>query len=62
MRRSTRLVSVSLALALVFAGSPRAGGPADGEIALRPVKYSELCQIVRGLKGKVVVVDFWAEY
>ena len=64
MRRSTRFLCGTLTLALAVAGSaaPRAGGPADPEIALKPVKYSDLCQLVRGQKGKVVIVDFWAEY
>jgi hypothetical protein len=64
MRRSTRFLCGTLTLALAVAGgaAPRAGEPADGEIALKLVKYSELSQLVRSYKGKVVVVDFWAEY
>jgi hypothetical protein len=64
MRRSTwaaaSLVSISLALAVI--GAPPAGEPGGGEIALRPVKYADLGKTVRSLKGKVVLVDFWAEY
>lgn len=29
---------------------------------LKTVTYTELGQLVRGLKGKVVVVYFWADY
>lgn len=30
--------------------------------ATRPLSYTELGQYIRGLQGKVVVVDFWADY
>ena len=64
MRSSMQLVSGLLALALFAAGSeaPRAGEAADAAIAMRSVKYADLCKIIRGHKGKVVIVDFWAEY
>jgi hypothetical protein len=53
-----------LALSLMAAGfaSPLSGGPDNADIVLRPVKYHELGKLIRGLKGKVVIVDFWAEY
>src|SRR5262249_34676184 len=28
-------------------------------VAVKVVKYDELCDVVRGLRGKVVVIDFW---
>jgi thiol-disulfide isomerase/thioredoxin len=37
----------------------KAAGP---EVTLRTVKYDELGRVVKGLKGKVVVVDFWADF
>jgi hypothetical protein len=47
----------------VFAAATQAPSSAEpADIGLRPVKYSELATLVRALKGKVVVVDFWAEY
>jgi thiol-disulfide isomerase/thioredoxin len=36
--------------------------PQPNAIDIKPVKYRELCSAVRDLKGKVVVVDVWAEY
>lgn len=47
-----------LALALTAAGT--LGQP--GKDALKTVNYAELGQMVRGLKGKVAVVYFWADY
>ena len=35
---------------------------ADEKIAAKPVTYTELGKLVRGYKGKVVVVDFWSVY
>ncbi len=45
-----------------MANSAIAGESGDKEIALRTMKYAELGKMIRGLKGKVVVVDFWAEF
>jgi hypothetical protein len=36
--------------------------PAPSSVELKRLKYGELCSAVRGLRGKVVVVDIWAEY
>lgn len=47
-----------LALALISAGTVAQ----SGKDALKTVTYAELGQQVRGLKGKVVVVYFWADY
>lgn len=33
-----------------------------GSVTLKSVKYGELVDAVRGSKGKVVVVDVWAEF
>jgi hypothetical protein len=35
---------------------------AQTKVDLKTVTYAELGQLVRGLKGKVVVVYFWADY
>jgi hypothetical protein len=61
--RLARHSAASLLALSVFATAthtPSSAEPAD--IALRPVKYSDLAKMVRALKGKVVIVDFWAEY
>jgi hypothetical protein len=64
MRRWARLLAGTLTLALAVAGTaaPEASGPTDEGVTLKPVKYADLCKLVRGLKGKVVVLDVWAEY
>jgi len=36
--------------------------PADDAASLKVVKYPELTRTVRDLQGKVVVVDFWADW
>jgi hypothetical protein len=48
-----------LAAVLVTAA---ATGAQTGVPAARFITYGELGKFVRGLKGKVVVVDFWADY
>ena len=54
MRRATHFVLGISLLALLTAAEPK--------ISVRNVKYDELTKEIRGLKGKVVVVDFWGEY
>lgn len=51
-----------LLLALAIAGTATAPPDEPVDITLRPVKYSELGKMIRGLRGQVVIVDFWAEY
>ncbi len=40
----------------------RSVAESGGNVALKAVKYGELVDAVRGSKGKVVVVDVWAEF
>jgi thiol-disulfide isomerase/thioredoxin len=35
---------------------------ADGKVTLQDLKYDELGKLIRANKGKVIVVDFWADY
>lgn len=35
---------------------------APAEIGLKRVKYDGLVDLVRQNKGKVIVIDFWADY
>jgi hypothetical protein len=51
-------------LFLVLAGvaAPTLGQATGDKVTLKTVTYAELGKMVRALKGKVVVVDFWGEY
>ena len=61
--RISRAVVLTTSLALFAMSSvPTTGQQADSQVTLKAVKYSELGDIVRQLKGKVVVVDFWADF
>jgi hypothetical protein len=62
MRLATHSFASLLALSVIAAGTQSHSSAEPADIALRNVKYSELGKMVRALKGKVVVVDFWAEY
>ncbi len=33
----------------------------DPKVEVKVVKYNDLCKEIIGLKGKVVVVDYWAD-
>ena len=47
---------------LGWCGLSAAEPPATPEVALKVVKYADLIDAVRANRGKVVVVDVWAEY
>jgi hypothetical protein len=57
---ATRVRLAALLLGLV--GLASAGPAAEDKVALKNMTYAELGKFVRGLKGKVVVVDFWADF
>ena len=59
-RWSLGALLVVLVLGSVTASS--AGQSDGGPITLQEVKYADLGKAIRALKGKVVVVDFWATY
>jgi hypothetical protein len=48
-------------LAVGMVAATVTGQPA-GTTASQPVSYTGLGKFIRGLRGKVVVVDFWADY
>lgn len=54
------LGAVLLALLAPLGAAPPASAPADDKVTFRSVSYKELGETLRSLKGKVVVVDFWA--
>jgi thiol-disulfide isomerase/thioredoxin len=58
MKRKRLLAALVLVAIALAADPPRAGDAGR----LQAVKYDELTDAIRKLKGKVVVVDFWADY
>jgi hypothetical protein len=62
MRRRTFFAIVVLCMVSGGAETPASVQSAEAEITLQPMKYSELGKFIRGLKGKVVLVNFWADY
>jgi hypothetical protein len=58
MTCATFRIGLAALAALLAAGAARA----DDSVVLKDVKYGELCQIIHGAQGKVVVVDVWAEF
>ena len=50
--------SAILAVLALAVGSARA----EDNVEVKVVKYPDLAKTVKQLKGKVVVVDFWAEW
>jgi hypothetical protein len=53
------VLAVFLALGAAAAPEPAA---TDSQATVRDIKYDDLGKLIRGYKGKVVVVDFWGEY
>jgi hypothetical protein len=50
------------AMTLMTAAVAPSAESADGTITARPITYTDLGKLVRGYRGKVVVVDFWSVY
>ena len=62
--RRTILLGLTLGLLILFE-TTALRAPArlpEPAIAVKPVRYDDLMKQIRDLKGKVVVVDIWAEY
>lgn len=54
-----RAITVSC---LVLVGTVVAGQPPGDDVALKIVKYDGLKDIILKNRGKVVFVDFWADF
>ena len=59
MLTTRRLAGAAL---LLLALGPLSAGQKDDKAALPTVTYDQFGKMVRDLKGKVVVVYFWADY
>ena len=57
LRRGIPGALLAAALLGTAVGAGSAGAP-----SAQVISYGELGKFIRGLKGKVVVVDFWADY
>jgi thiol-disulfide isomerase/thioredoxin len=69
MPRACRsLIGGLFGLALVLGTMAHGQGPtpapehAPAAVELKDVTYAELGAVIRGLRGRIVVVDFWADY
>jgi len=56
------LAALLLAMGLAAVAAPTSGQSPDSKISARSITYADLGRLVRGYKGKVVVVDFWSVY
>jgi hypothetical protein len=61
MSRTNRILLLAAAAALA-APAVADDKPAAAEVELKSVKYDALKAAVRAQRGKVVVVDVWAEF
>ena len=52
------LAALLLGMGVAVAGAPSS----DDKISARQATYADLGKLVRGHRGKVVVVDFWSTY
>jgi hypothetical protein len=50
-----------LAVAMAALAAPSPGQNAADKVTLQTMTYADLGKLVRSLKGKVVVVDFWMD-
>jgi len=46
--------------AALLSGDAAAQG--EGKVELKVVKYTGLTEVIKRHRGKVVVIDFWADY
>ncbi|MCI0459447.1 MAG: hypothetical protein L0Z62_21060 [Gemmataceae bacterium] len=59
MRKRGQVGGLCLLAISFLAGSATCAGE-DSKVEVKSVKLADLEKTVKGLKGKVVVVDFWA--
>jgi hypothetical protein len=54
-----RIIAPVIGVVLLGLSAAAAGG--QDQVEVKVVTYPQLGDIIRGFKGKVVVVDFWAD-
>ncbi|HZV07252.1 MAG TPA: hypothetical protein VE999_19370 [Gemmataceae bacterium] len=57
--RYTKIGSLAILMGAMALTAATAQAPAD-KTAARPITYVDLGKLVRGYRGKVVVVDLWS--
>ena len=59
--RTTHWALAGLLATLAVAGAavPAGGQPAADKVEVRDVTYDQLAKVIRGYRGKAVLVDFW---
>ncbi len=58
MSRCFSLPTGSILVGLILAASPAL---AADKVEIKQIKYDELTKLIAAQKGKVVVIDFWAD-
>jgi thiol:disulfide interchange protein len=58
MRTNLKACALVVTVFAALAGSAHA----EDKVELKVVKYPELAKTIKQFKGKVVVVDFWADW
>jgi len=61
MNSSGRWLALPALLLFAAAGVPAAEKADADKVQFKTVTYKELGETIKGLKGKIVVVDFWAD-
>jgi hypothetical protein len=62
MARASRFALIVFGIVALAPETRVSSQSKEPEITVKAVSYANLGDIVRQLKGKVVVVDFWADY
>jgi hypothetical protein len=62
MIKPVRALGGLLLVGLLSSVTALSGQQAGGEVAVKQVNYTDLSRFIRGQTGKVVVVDFWADF
>lgn len=54
-----RLIRWTALAALLLAAAVVPAAPPESSVTVKVVNYAELGKVIRGLRGQVVLIDFW---